>query len=61
MDVRGHGHSTRPQEMDEAPEKHGPLVRSNEAARDIGAVVDWIRRERKLEKVALLGWATGGQ
>ncbi|MGE5717663.1 MAG: alpha/beta fold hydrolase, partial [Acidobacteriota bacterium] len=61
MDVRGYGRSTRPKEMDEPPETHAPLVRSNEAARDIGAVVDWIRARRGVSKVALFGWATGGQ
>ena len=42
MDVRGYGGSTRPKEMDEPASEHVPLVRSNEAARDIGVVVDWI-------------------
>jgi pimeloyl-ACP methyl ester carboxylesterase len=34
-------------------------VRSDEAVRDIGAVVDWIRK-RTGERPALFGWATGG-
>jgi pimeloyl-ACP methyl ester carboxylesterase len=37
------------------------LVRSNDAARDIGAVVDAICRRRGVARVALFGWATGGQ
>jgi pimeloyl-ACP methyl ester carboxylesterase len=61
MDIRGYGASTRPKEMDEAPSAHPPLVRSNEVARDIGAVVEWIKQRRRLSKVALFGWATGGQ
>lgn len=61
MDIRGYGNSTRPKEMAEPPNNHAVLVRSNQAARDIAAVVDWIREYRKVEKVALLGWATGGQ
>jgi pimeloyl-ACP methyl ester carboxylesterase len=60
MDVRGYGRSTRPQEMEEPPSEHAPLVRSNEAAHDIGAVVDWINKGHP-RRVALLGWATGGQ
>ncbi|MBS1849493.1 MAG: alpha/beta fold hydrolase [Acidobacteria bacterium] len=60
MDVRGYGKSTRPAEMNEPPEKSQPLVRSDEAVRDIGAVVEWIRGRRHGAKVALLGWATGG-
>ena len=29
MDVRGYGRSTRPKEMEEPPNSHAPLVRSN--------------------------------
>ena len=36
-------------------------VRSNDAARDISAVVDAIRKRRHVSSVALFGWATGGQ
>lgn len=61
MDVRGYGASTRPKEMGESPTGRAALVRSNEAARDIGSVVDWICARRRIEKVALFGWATGGQ
>jgi pimeloyl-ACP methyl ester carboxylesterase len=61
MDVRGYGASTRPKEMSEPPTPRSSLVRSNEAARDIGAVVDWIRTHRAVPQVALFGWATGGQ
>jgi pimeloyl-ACP methyl ester carboxylesterase len=61
MDIRGYGHSTRPKEMAEPPENHAPLVRSNEAVRDIDAAVDTIRRRTGWERVSLLGWATGGQ
>ena len=61
MDVRGYGRSTRPKEMDDPPNSHPPLVRSDEAVRDIAAVVDAIRRRRHVAQVALFGWATGGQ
>jgi len=61
MDVRGYGGSTRPKEMEDPPEASLPLVRSNEAARDIGAVVDWVRTHRHISRMALFGWATGGQ
>jgi len=61
MDVRGYGRSTRPKEMDEPPSNRTALVRSSAAVRDIGALVDWIRERRHREKVALFGWATGGQ
>jgi alpha-beta hydrolase superfamily lysophospholipase len=61
MDVRGYGRSTRPKEMQEPPDAHAPLVRSNDAVRDLSAVVDAIRRRRRVARVALFGWATGGQ
>jgi alpha-beta hydrolase superfamily lysophospholipase len=61
LDVRGYGQSTRPKEMHEPPTGHPPLVRSNEAVRDIAAAVDWIRSRRHGASVALFGWATGGQ
>jgi len=59
MDVRGYGRSSRPAAMEQPPEKNAPLVRLDEAVRDIGAVVDWIRK-RTGEKPPLFGWATGG-
>ena len=61
MDVRGYGRSTRPNEMQQPPDAHAPLVRSNDAVHDISAVVDAIRRRRRVARVALFGWATGGQ
>lgn len=59
-DIRGFGRSTLPQAMNEPAEKSAPLVRSSEAVRDIRAVVESIVRERHVERVAILGWATGG-
>ena len=59
MDVRGWGGSSRPAALDEPPERNPPQVNSVEAARDVAAVVDAVRRERDTP-VALLGWATGG-
>ena len=60
MDVRGYGASTRPPEMSQEPTANPPLVRSSEAVHDIRAVVDWIRQKLGVNRVALLGWATGG-
>ncbi|HKD03357.1 MAG TPA: alpha/beta fold hydrolase [Terriglobales bacterium] len=61
MDVRGYGQSTRPVEMEQPAEAHAPVVRSNEAVRDVGAVVDAIRVRRHAPGVGLFGWATGAQ
>lgn len=58
MDVRGYGRSSRPTAMREPADKNPPLVRSDEAVRDIDAVVNWLRK-RTGENPALFGWATG--
>jgi len=60
MDARGYGGSTRPAEMNRPGEGRPPLVRTPEVARDVDAVVDWVRTRRSVERVAFLGWATGG-
>jgi pimeloyl-ACP methyl ester carboxylesterase len=61
LDVRGYGSSTRPPEMNEAPDGKPALVRSNDAVADIDAAIDFIRQRSNNARVALLGWATGGQ
>ncbi|WP_170298628.1 alpha/beta hydrolase [Massilia eburnea] len=61
LDVRGYGASTRPAEMSLAPTTGAALVRTNAAVEDIDAAVDYVRRRSGGAKVALLGWATGGQ
>ncbi len=60
MDVRGWGSSTRPPELNEPAANNPPAVTSEEAVRDIGAIVDWIRQRRGERTIALVGWATGG-
>lgn len=60
MDVRGYGRSKRPPEMSAPPTSDRTLVRANEAARDIGVVVDQLRARSAAGQVAMLGWATGG-
>ena len=59
LDVRGYGRSTRPPEMAEAPNAHPPVVRSEVAIRDIGAVVDFILRRRDIPRLCLIGWSWG--
>lgn len=61
LDVRGYGASTRPAAMDTAPVESAALVRTNTAVEDIDAAVDFVRRRSGGAKVALFGWATGGQ
>jgi pimeloyl-ACP methyl ester carboxylesterase len=60
MDVRGWGRSTWPEAMAAPTEANPPAVRSPEVVRDIAAVVDAVRARRATDRIALLGWATGG-
>lgn len=58
MDARGYGGSTRPgQDGSQAGE---PLGRSEDIVTDLGAVVEAVEARTGSERVALLGWATGG-
>jgi pimeloyl-ACP methyl ester carboxylesterase len=59
LDVRGYGRSTRPPEMAEKPDAHAPIVRSDVAIRDIGAVVDFILERRDIPRLNLIGWSWG--
>ncbi len=59
LDVRGYGRSTRPKEMNDKPEANAPVVRTPQAVKDVGSVVDMILKRRKLTRLNLLGWSWG--
>jgi pimeloyl-ACP methyl ester carboxylesterase len=59
LDVRGYGKSTRPKEMDEPAEKNPPIASTAVASGDVGAVVDYVRARRHIDKVNLIGWSWG--
>jgi pimeloyl-ACP methyl ester carboxylesterase len=59
LDLRGYGRSTRPQEMDQAPDANAPIVRGLTAVTDISAVVDFILKRRSIPRLNLLGWSWG--
>jgi pimeloyl-ACP methyl ester carboxylesterase len=59
LDVRGYGRSVRPKEMAEKPDANPPIVRGDTAVKDIGAVVDFIRKRRNIPRVNLIGWSWG--
>ncbi|WP_207921140.1 alpha/beta fold hydrolase [Burkholderia pyrrocinia] len=62
MDVRGFGRSDFPAELKGGQFAAPPAVRSNEAVRDIAAVVKDIKRRNPGEtRLAAMGWATGSQ
>jgi pimeloyl-ACP methyl ester carboxylesterase len=59
FDKRNYGFSTRAPAMDQPPAQNKPVSRSYLVIRDIGAVVDHIRRKHGVEKVSLIGWSWG--
>jgi pimeloyl-ACP methyl ester carboxylesterase len=59
LDIRGYGRSTRPKLMGEAPEANAPFARTEEAASDIGAAVEFILKRRSISKLNLIGWSWG--
>ena len=59
LDLPGYGRSVRPPQMDEPAEAHPPFMRTADAARCLGAVVDFVRRRRSVEQVCLVGWSWG--
>lgn len=59
LDIRGYGGSTRPALMDRPGAENPPFAGTQEAMRDLDAVVDFIRKRRGVEKVNLLAWSWG--
>ena len=59
LDLRGYGRSSRPKEMSEPADRNGPIVTTEVAPRDVGAVVDHILQKRGIAKVNLIGWSWG--
>ncbi len=60
MDVRGFGNSTKPAALDSTDAKAPPAVSSDEAVKDVSAVVNWILRRSRESKAALAGLGAGG-
>jgi len=59
LDVRGYGRSTRPPAMDAKPGANPPFADTADARADVHAVVEYIKRDRALEKLCLIGWSWG--
>ena len=59
FDKRNYGFSSREKAMDEPAVNARPVTRSYLAIRDIGTVVDYIRKKHKISKVNLIGWSWG--
>jgi pimeloyl-ACP methyl ester carboxylesterase len=59
MDVRGYGRSTRPPEMSQPAKENRPIVHTEVAVKDFGAVIDHILARRGVSKINLLAWSWG--
>ena len=59
VDVRGYGKSSRPTEMDQPADRNPPIVRTDTAARDYGAAVDFVLKRRGVAKLNVLAWSWG--
>ena len=59
VDLRGYGRSTRPPEMEKPAAENPPIVRTDVAARDVGAAVDHILVRRGVTQLNLMGWSWG--
>ncbi|WP_309116587.1 alpha/beta fold hydrolase [Saccharothrix sp.] len=60
VDARGYGASDRPAALDAPASANPPAVTGEQVVADIAAVVDWLRRTTRHDRVDLVGWATGG-
>jgi len=58
MDQRGYGESGRPAGLDEPPEASDPLVRADQAADDIEAVIEWIREDYDTLHLVGVSWGS---
>jgi len=59
FDKRNYGYSSRETAMDAPAAANKPVSRSYLVIRDIGAVVDHIRKKHNVNKVTLIGWSWG--
>lgn len=59
VDLRGYGRSTRPREMDEPPQAHPAIVRTDTAVKDVTTAADFIRKTRGVPRIVLMGWSWG--
>ena len=59
LDLPGYGRSTRPAAMDQPADQSPPYMRGTEAVKALGAVVDYVRARRGVDKLNLIGWSWG--
>lgn len=59
LDLPGYGRSTRPALMEQPPTANPPYLRTPEAVRALGRVVDHVRARRGTDSLNLIGWSWG--
>lgn len=59
LDVRGYGRSTRPPQMKKPAAASAPFAGTEEAMRDLDAVVEFVKKRRGIARVNLVGWSWG--
>lgn len=59
LDVRGYGGSTRPPQMNRPAGENPPFAGTEEAMRDVDAVVEFVKQRRGISKTNLLAWSWG--
>jgi pimeloyl-ACP methyl ester carboxylesterase len=59
LDVRGYGGSTRPPQMSQPASDNPPFAGTEEAMRDVDAVVEFVKQRRGISKTNLLAWSWG--
>jgi len=59
LDLPGYGRSTRPAIMDAPADQNEPFMRTADASKALGSVVDFVLKRRGVAKLDLVGWSWG--
>src|SRR5262245_7355373 len=59
LDLPGYGRSTRPALMDQPAEDNQPFMRTADAVKALGTVVNFVTKRRGVDRVNLIGWSWG--
>ncbi|TCS93884.1 alpha/beta hydrolase [Hazenella coriacea] len=59
LDFQGFGQSTKPKELDQPPAENKPVITHKEALGDLEAAVEYIKSQRKVDKIQIVGWSWG--
>ncbi|MBX3634453.1 MAG: alpha/beta fold hydrolase [Rubrivivax sp.] len=59
LDLPGYGRSSRPAAMDQPAADNAPFMRTADAAKALGSVVDHVLKRRNAASLKLIGWSWG--